>query len=54
MAQESSLSVLSKLPDTYRMTAVPSGREQRIRAALLWGGPEAAAAGRSPAPLAKR
>jgi hypothetical protein len=35
------------LPDTYRMTAVPSCREQRICAALLWGGPEAAAAGRS-------
>jgi hypothetical protein len=83
MAQESSLSVLSKLsagslgvfrgraavalgvprnrltslialgvcervlPDTYRMTAVPSSREQLIRAALLWGGPAAAAAGRS-------
>ncbi len=35
------------LPDTYRMTSVPASREQRIRAALLWGGPEAAAAGRS-------
>jgi predicted transcriptional regulator of viral defense system len=39
--------VVRVLPDTYRMTAVPTSREQRIRAALLWGGAEAAAAGRS-------
>ncbi len=35
------------LPDTYRMTAIVSSREQSLRAALLWAGPEAAAAGRS-------
>ncbi len=35
------------LPDTYRMTAVPSSTEQSLRAAILWAGPEAAAAGPS-------
>jgi hypothetical protein len=35
------------LPDTYRLTAVPDCREQQLRAALLWAGDEAAAAGRS-------
>jgi hypothetical protein len=35
------------LPDTYRMTAVPRSGVQRLRAALLWAGDEAAAAGRS-------
>jgi hypothetical protein len=35
------------LPDTYRMTAVPQSNEQRLRAALLWAGDDAAAAGRS-------
>jgi hypothetical protein len=35
------------LPDTYRMTAVQCSSEQRLRAALLWSGPNAAAAGRS-------
>jgi very-short-patch-repair endonuclease len=35
------------LPDTYRMTAVRPSGEQRLRAALLWGGPDAAAASRS-------
>ena len=33
------------LPDTYRMTVVRSSAEQSLRAALLWAGPEAAAAG---------
>jgi very-short-patch-repair endonuclease len=36
-----------ELPDTYRMTAVPRCGEQTLRAALLWGGGHAAAAGRS-------
>ena len=35
------------LPDTYRMTAVALSGAQRLRAALLWAGDEAAAAGRS-------
>jgi len=35
------------LPDTYRMTAVAASNEQSLRAALLWAGPEAAAAGLS-------
>ncbi len=39
--------VVRELPDTYRMTAVPRSGEQRIRAALLWAGDDAAAAGTS-------
>lgn len=39
--------ITRELPDTYRMTAVPSSDAQRIHAALLWEGPEAAACGRS-------
>jgi very-short-patch-repair endonuclease len=35
------------LPDTYRMTAVRRSNQQSLRAALLWAGPEAAAAGMS-------
>jgi very-short-patch-repair endonuclease len=35
------------LPDTYRMTAVRASREQDLRAALVWAGAFAAAAGRS-------
>ena len=35
------------LPDTYRMTAVAPTSEQSLRAALLWAGHGAAAAGRS-------
>jgi hypothetical protein len=35
------------LPDTYRMTAVAPSNEQSLRAALLWAGTTAAAAGRS-------
>ena len=35
------------LPDTYRMVAVARSREQRLRAALLWAGAGAAAAGMS-------
>jgi hypothetical protein len=35
------------LPDTYRMTAVASSSEQRLRAALAWAGESAAATGRS-------
>jgi hypothetical protein len=35
------------LPDTYRMTAGAPTSEQSLRAALLWAGPGAAAAGRS-------
>jgi hypothetical protein len=34
-------------PDTYRMTVVSPSNEQRLRAALLWAGDNAAAAGRS-------
>jgi hypothetical protein len=37
------------LPDTYRLTAVACSNEQSLRAALLWAGPDAAAAGRSAA-----
>jgi hypothetical protein len=37
------------LPDTYRMTAAPESDEQRLRAAMLWAGAEAGAAGRSAA-----
>ncbi len=39
------------LPDTYRMTAVQPSSEQKLRAALLWAGDAAAAAGRSAAGL---
>jgi very-short-patch-repair endonuclease len=39
------------LVDTYRMTAVPRSSEQSLRAALLWAGPEAVAAGRSAAEI---
>jgi hypothetical protein len=39
------------LPDTYRLTAVLSSAEQSLRAALLWAGDAAAAAGRSAAAL---
>ena len=35
------------LPDTYRMTAVRGSNRQALRAALLWAGAGAAAAGRS-------
>src|SRR5262245_13552567 len=34
-------------PDTYRTTAVPRCAEQDLRAALLWAGERAAAAGQS-------
>jgi very-short-patch-repair endonuclease len=36
------------LPGTYRMVAVAPSPEQRLRAALLWAGANAATAGRSP------
>jgi hypothetical protein len=36
-------------PDTYRLTAVEPSHEQTLRAALLWAGDSAAAAGRSAA-----
>ena len=36
-----------ELPDTYRMTAVPRSSVQQLRAALLWAGDDAVAAGRS-------
>jgi very-short-patch-repair endonuclease len=39
------------LPDTYRMAAVARSTEQSLRAALLWAGETAAAAGRSAAEL---
>jgi very-short-patch-repair endonuclease len=39
------------LVDTYRMTAVARSSEQSLRAALLWAGPEAVAAGRSAAEI---
>ena len=39
------------LPDTYRFTAVARSPAQDLRAALAWGGPDAAAAGRSAAAL---
>lgn len=35
------------LPDTYRLTAVRPSNEQSLRAALLWAGETASAAGRS-------
>jgi hypothetical protein len=35
------------LPDTYRMTSVARSNYQALTAALLWAGPDAAAAGRS-------
>jgi very-short-patch-repair endonuclease len=35
------------LPHTYRMVAVTPSAEQRLRAALMWAGDQAAAAGRS-------
>jgi predicted transcriptional regulator of viral defense system len=35
------------LPGTYRMTAVSTSGAQRLRAAMAWAGPTAAAAGRS-------
>ena len=35
------------LPDTYRMTAVAPLERAALRAALLWAGDDAAAAGRS-------
>lgn len=35
------------LPDTFRIQAVPRSAAQALRAALLWAGPNAAAAGRS-------
>ncbi|MCU1429070.1 MAG: uncharacterized protein JWL83_3070 [Actinomycetia bacterium] len=38
-----------ELPDTYRMTAVSRSSAQRLRAALLWAGDDAAAAARSAA-----
>ena len=38
-------------PSTYRMTAVAPSDTQRLRAALLWAGARAAAAGRSAAAL---
>ena len=34
-------------PDTYRMASVAGSHEQSLRAALLWAGARAAAAGRS-------
>jgi very-short-patch-repair endonuclease len=43
-----SIGVIDRLlPDTYRMTVVPPSNEQALRAALLWAGPLASAAGRS-------
>ena len=39
------------LPDTYRMSAVARSHEQSLRAALLWAGRSAAAAGRSAAAI---
>jgi hypothetical protein len=39
------------LADTYRMTCVARSSEQSLRAALLWAGPEAVAAGRSAAEI---
>ena len=39
--------ITRELPDTYRMAAVARSNEQRLRAALLWAGDDAAAAGRS-------
>jgi very-short-patch-repair endonuclease len=39
--------ITRELPDTYRMAAVARSSEQRLRAALMWAGDGAAAAGRS-------
>jgi hypothetical protein len=39
------------LPDTCRIASSPATSEQRLRAALLWAGPDAAATGRSAAEL---
>ncbi|MCZ7534617.1 MAG: hypothetical protein M5T61_00875 [Acidimicrobiia bacterium] len=39
--------IARELPDTYRMTAVTPSDAQRLHAALLWAGGEAAADGRS-------
>lgn len=41
------------LPDTYALTAVPSSESQRLRAALLWAGDDAAGAARSAAVLSE-
>lgn len=35
------------LPDTYRMTVVTTSDQQKLRAAMLWAGAKAAAAGQS-------
>jgi len=43
--------VVRLIPDTYRMSVVAQSNEQSLRAALLWAGPESAAAGRSAAEL---
>lgn len=43
--------VVREFPNVYRMTSVAASPEQRLRAALAWAGPEAAAAGRSAARL---
>ena len=43
--------IVRELPDTYRMTATTRSPERRLRAALLWAGDGAAAAGRSAAML---
>lgn len=48
LARLLSLGVIERLlPDTYRMTVVATSNEQRLRGALLWAGPLAAAACRS-------
>ena len=39
--------IVRELADTYRMAAVPESNEQKLRAALLWAGDDAAGAGRS-------
>lgn len=39
--------IAREYPDTYRMSALPRTSEQRLRAAVLWAGRGAAAAGRS-------
>ncbi|MGQ0825487.1 MAG: hypothetical protein ACT4OX_10760 [Actinomycetota bacterium] len=39
--------------DTYRLAAVPRSSERRLRAALLWAGEDAAAAGRSAGELSR-
>lgn len=43
--------VVREFPGVYRIAAVPRSNEQRLRAALLWAGDTAAAAGRSAAEL---